>query len=136
MRKPANESSQPYRQELPGICTVQEKWHARGLQEAGAGPAGTPHPAQGPLCVISLIIKTLMKVCTSPQCDLLPLPVLQDHLCWLSTGGEVPSSQSTQQWVLAQILWGVNVDHDARETGFPAVHGENGPSLGSQNVIH
>lgn len=68
MRKPANESSQPYRQDLPGICAVQEeKSHAKGLQEADAGPAGVRDPAQAPPSVISLIIKSLMKVYTSPR---------------------------------------------------------------------
>lgn len=114
----------------------EEKSRARGLQEADAGPAGTLDPAQGPPCVV--IIKTLTKVCTSSQHVLVSLscPAGPGAISnWLSISEEVPCERM-QWWFVAKILRGVNVGHDARETGFPTVCGKTGPSLRNPNTIH
>jgi len=67
--------------------------------------------------------------------SLSPSLVLLVHLCWLSISGEVPSSESKQQWFVAKILRDVNLSHDARGIGFPTVRGKNGPSLRNRNAI-
>lgn len=125
----------PYGQNLPGICGVQEKSHARGFKL-------TP-VLQGPLTlsrdhsVSPLIIKTLKSTPTL-RTFLSPSLVLQcgssrSHLCWLST---------TEVFCEGRALvcgWNpkhVNVGHGARETGFPTVHGKNAPSLRDQSAIY
>lgn len=125
----------PYGQNLPGICGVQENSHARGFKLTlvlqGHLTLSRDH------CVSSFIIKTLKSTLT-PSMSLSPSLLLQcgssrSHLCWLSI--------TEVFWEERALVCGwnpkhVNVGHDARETGFPTVHGKNAPSLRDQSAIH
>lgn len=141
MRKPANESSQPYGQDLPGICAVQEERCSRRRAVEGAcgklmGTCRDPEPCpRSTLCYHHQDLNE--SVHQSLTCPCLPLLSYRSrsHLCWFSISEEVPSERM-QQWFVAKILRGVNVGHDARETGFPTVCGKNGPSLRNRIAIH